>query len=30
VEETQFEVELPNEEKDDVEDEASTSDTSGT
>ena len=30
VEETQFEVELPNEEKDDAEDEASTSDTSGT
>jgi len=30
VEETQFEVELPNEEKDDVKDEASTSDTSGT
>jgi len=30
VEETQFELELPNEEKDDVEDEASTSDTSGT
>ena len=30
VEETQFEVELPNEEKYDVEDEASTSDTSGT
>jgi len=30
VEETQFEVELPNEEKYDVEDEASTSNTSGT
>jgi len=30
VEETQFVVGLPNEEKDDVEDEASTSDTSGT
>ena len=30
VEETQFEAELPNEEKDNVEDEASTSETSGT